>query len=117
MKAEGLTDDAENRIIDCLVKEKFIDERRFCRSFINDRLKFNRWGHIKTGYELKRRNIKAEIYSEALDEDDEDEYVSALNDLLKSKKRSTKGRSAQDVFQKLYPSNTACENHDELSPE
>jgi regulatory protein len=102
MKAEGVTDDAGNRIINRLVKEKFIDERRFCRSFVNDKLKFNRWGRIKTGYELKKRNIKPEIYSEAFDAVDESEYVSILNDLLKSKKRSVKGRSAQDVFQKLY---------------
>ncbi|MDR1382162.1 MAG: RecX family transcriptional regulator [Tannerella sp.] len=102
IKAAGLTDDAENRIVNRLIGEKFIDERRFCRSFVSDKLKFNRWGRIKTGYELRMRNIDPEIYSEAIDAIDEDEYLSVLNDLLKSKKRLVKGRSAQDVFQKLY---------------
>ena len=102
MKNAGLTEDAEKRIIDRLLQEKFIDERRFCRSFVNDKLKFNRWGRIKTTYELKRKNIKPEIYSEALEAIDENEYISVLSGLLKSKKHSVKGRSTQDVFQKIY---------------
>jgi regulatory protein len=102
MKTAGLTEDAEGRIIDRLIREKFIDERRFCRSFVNDKLKFNHWGRMKMSYELKRRSIKPEIYSDALESIDENEYLSVLSGLLKSKKRSVKGRSAQDVFQKLY---------------
>ncbi|MDR1523631.1 MAG: RecX family transcriptional regulator [Tannerella sp.] len=102
IKTAGLTKEAENRIIDRLVRENFIDERRFCRSFVSDKLKFNHWGRIKTGYELKKRNIKPEICSEAFESIDENEYISVLTGLLKSKKRSVKGRSAQDVFQKLY---------------
>ncbi|MDR2681374.1 MAG: RecX family transcriptional regulator [Tannerella sp.] len=102
IKTAGLTEEAENRIIDRLLREKFIDERRFCRSFVNDKLKFNHWGRIKTGYELKKKHIKPETYSEAFDAIDENEYLSVLTGLLKSKKRSVKGRSAQEVFQKLY---------------
>ncbi|MDR2775099.1 MAG: RecX family transcriptional regulator [Tannerella sp.] len=99
---ETPANDAEKWIIGRLIAEKFIDERRFCRSFVNDKLKFNRWGRIKIGHELKKKNIKPEIYSEAIDSIEEDEYISILSDLLKSKKRSIKGRSAQDVSRKLY---------------
>jgi regulatory protein len=102
IKTAGLTESAADRIIKWLIQEKFIDEQRFCRSFINDKLKFNHWGRIKIGYELKKRNIKPETYSDAMDAIDENEYISILNDLLKSKKRSVKGHSTQDIFQKLY---------------
>ena len=71
IKASGFTEDIINRIINRLIQEKFIDEQRFCRSFVNDKLKFNHWGRIKIAYELKKRNIKPEIYSEALDSIDE----------------------------------------------
>jgi regulatory protein len=94
--------DTESRIINRLIKEKFIDERRFCRSFVNDKLKFNHWGRIKIVYELRKRNIKPETYSDAIDSIDENEYMSILTGLIKSKKRSVKGHSAQDNFQKLY---------------
>jgi regulatory protein len=102
IKTAGLAEDAANRIVNRLIQERFIDERRFCHSFINDKVKFNHWGRIKIGYELKRKNIDPEIYSEAMDAIDESHYLSVLHHLLKSKKRSVKGRSAQDTFQKLY---------------
>lgn len=102
IKTENLPEDAEKRIIDRLILEKFIDEKRFSRSFVNDKFKFNHWGRIKIIYELKKRNIKPEVYYDAIDNIDEDEYISVLADLLKNKKRTTKGRSPQDVFQKLY---------------
>ena len=101
IKTEGLPVEAEKRIIDYLLKEKFIDEKRFCRSFVNDKFKFNHWGRIKICYELKSRNISQDVYYEAIENIDEDEYISVLNDLLKSKKRTTTGRSPQDIFQKL----------------
>ncbi len=102
IKAAGLAEDSTNRIISRLIQEKFIDEQRFCRSFVNDKLKFNHWGRIKIGYELKRRNIDPETYSDAIEAINESEYTSVLHHLLKSKKQSVKGRSTQDTFQKLY---------------
>ena len=101
IKNEGLPVEAEKRIINYLLKEKFIDEKRFCRSFVNDKFKFNHWGRIKICYELKSRNIPQDIYYEAIENIDEDEYISVLTDMLKSKKRTTNGRSPQDIFQKL----------------
>jgi len=102
IKAEKLSGEAEKRIINRLVQEKFIDEKRFCRSFVNDKFKFNHWGRIKICFELKNRNINPDIYYEAIDAIDDDEYASVLSDMLKSKKRTVNGRSPQDVFQKLH---------------
>ena len=101
IKAVNPSGDVEKRIIEYLVQEKFIDEKRFCRSFVNDKFKFNHWGRIKICYELKIRNISPEIYYDAVDTIDEEEYMSVLTNLLKSKKKTVKGRSQQDVFQKL----------------
>ena len=101
IKAEGLPAEAEKRITDYLLKEKYLDEARFCRSFVNDKFKFNHWGRIKICYELQSRFIPQEVYYEAIEDIDEDEYISVLTDLLKSKKRTVKGRSPQDIFQKL----------------
>ena len=99
--SEHLPEGVEKQIINRLVQEKFIDENRFCRSFTNDKLKFNHWGRIKIIYELKKRNISSEIYREAISAIDENVYMSILADILKMKKRTTKGRSEQDIFRKL----------------
>ena len=102
IQIENLSGDAEKRIIDKLLQDKFIDEKRFARSFVHDKFYFNRWGRIKIAYELKLRGILPEVYYEAIEAIDEDEYMSALFEILTNKKKLTKGRSSQDLFQKLY---------------
>ena len=101
IQAANLPADAEKRIIGSLLREKFIDEKRYASSFVHDKFFFNRWGRIKIAYELKLRGIQQETYYEAIETIDEDEYQAALSELLTNKKRATKGRSPQGEFQKL----------------
>ena len=99
--AAGLPPDASERIIARLLKERFIDESRYTRFFVNDKLRFNKWGRVKIGYELYKKNIPSPIREESLAAIDEGEYRSILLDLLKSKKKSTKGKDERDLFNKL----------------
>ncbi len=55
--AAGLPPDASERIIARLLKERFIDESRYTRFFVNDKLRFNKWGRVKIGHELYKKNI------------------------------------------------------------
>jgi regulatory protein len=99
--AAGVAPEMGKRIIERLVKENFINESRYSRSFVNDKFKFNRWGRIRIRYELQRKKIPDELISAALDEIDEEAYRSLLFDLLKERKRTIKGNSERDVFYKL----------------
>lgn len=101
IEAAGLPAEATERILDRLVEEKFIDERRFARSFVNDKLRFNKWGRIKISYELQKKKIPADIREEALAAIDEETYRLILHDLLKTKKRGTRGKDERDLFYKL----------------
>lgn len=101
IEAAGLAPEAAERIIGRLVEERFIDEARYARFFVNDKLRFNKWGRVKISYELYRKEIPASIREEALDAIDETEYRSILFDLLKSKRRSVKGKDDRDTFGKL----------------
>jgi regulatory protein len=98
----GLPDEAGERIIAALTKERFIDEARFARSFVHDRLRFNQWGRIKTAYELRRKGIPPAICREALEEIDEPAYRSALLSLLEKKKRTMRGKNEQDLYAGLF---------------
>lgn len=101
LQSEDLSKEEKQHIIDRLLQEKFIDEKRFSRSFVHDKFKLNGWGRIKIGYELNSRGIKPDDYYEAIESIDEDEYLTVLTDLLTKKKRTVKGHSPQDIFQKL----------------
>ena len=102
LQTAHLSESAEKRIIDQLLREKFIDEKRFCRSFVHDKFHFNHWGRVKIAYELKLRGIQPDDYYEALETIDEDAYLAVLTEILTAKKRSIKGRTSQEMYGKLF---------------
>lgn len=87
IKAAGLAGEESDRIVSRLLQERFIDESRFARYFVNDKLRFNKWGRVKINYEMQRKGIPSSIRSEALEGIDEQEYRSILLSLLKSKRK------------------------------
>lgn len=99
----GIAPEDGETIITRLLKEKFIDEERYCRSFINDKYKYNRWGRIKIGYALRMKRIPDATVYDAMDEViDEDIYMDNLTDLLKEKSKSVRGANKAEVSAKLY---------------
>jgi regulatory protein len=102
IQAAGLTDEAAGRIIAALEKENFIDEARYARSFVNDRLRFNRWGRIKIAAELRRKGIPPALCREALEAIDEDAYRSGLLDLLQKKQQTLNRKDERETFALLY---------------
>lgn len=101
LSAAGLPPDAAERIVARLVQEKFIDESRYIRSFVNDKLRFNKWGRVKIAYELRRKHLPENVCAEALTVIDEEEYRALLLSLLKEKKKTIRGKDNRDVFGKL----------------
>ena len=87
--------------IDYLTKEHFLDEERFVRFFVNDKLRFNKWGKVKLRFMLRQKQIPEIIVREALDQIDDDLYIKTLQSLLKSKVKSVKGISEYERKGKL----------------
>ena len=101
LAAWELTEDAVKRIIDRLKKEKYLDDTRFTRSFINDKLNFNKWGRTKIIYELKKRSIPESVYRPILDGFSGDEFEKQLIHILSVKIKSVKGKNDYDKKTKL----------------
>lgn len=102
LKATDLSDEACERIITRLCSEKFIDETRYVRAFIKDKLRFSKWGRIKIRYELSRKQISPSLIDSVLDDIDMTAYTDTLKEILNQKKKSTKGKTTQDIYIKLY---------------
>ena len=92
---------ASERIIQYLIKEKFIDENRYCKCFVSDKLRFNKWGKIKISYMLQQKKIPQHIISSALQQIDEEEYNNILIELLKEKRKFVKGKTKYEEQIKL----------------
>ncbi len=96
LQSWGINSQEQEEIIDSLIDDKFIDENRFTPVFVRDKFRFNRWGRIKIAYHLRQKQIPSDIIENALQEIDEQEYISTLTNLLQSK---LKGLKEVDKYQ------------------
>ena len=101
MKRWDVDETAQNRIIARLVKERYIDDERFSRAFVKDKIRYNKWGRRKVQQALWMKRIDDETQQRVLDEIDEKEYLDVLRPLLKQKRKSIKANSDYELNQKL----------------
>ena len=101
MKRWEIDETAQNRIIDRLVKERYIDNERYARAFVKDKIRYNKWGRRKVQQALWMKRIDNDIQQRVLDEIDDKEYLDVLRPLLKQKRKSTKAAYDYELNQKL----------------
>lgn len=97
----GVPSGEQEKIIARLIEEKFIDEERYCRAFVNDKVKFNRWGRIKITAALREKHLPQEHIKEALENIDEDVYMQSLKDVIETKRKELKGDDDFATQQKI----------------
>ena len=93
-------------IINNLVKEGFIDESRYARAFVHDKVRFAKWGRVKIAQALWQKRIPQDIMDAALESIEDDEYLAALRDVVKAKFRTVKG--ATEYERKMKTMRSVC---------
>lgn len=101
MRRWGIEEAAQERVISRLVNERYVDDERFARAFINDKIRYNKWGRRKVQQALWQKHISDDIQSRLLDEVDDKVYVDILRPLLKQKRKTMKAQSDYELNQKL----------------
>lgn len=94
-------DEAE-ALVQRLLDEGYVNEERYCRAFINDKVRFARWGRVKIAQALRQKQISPSLFYPLLDDIDEEEYLGQLRRLLEAKQREVRGRNAYERKAKLY---------------
>ncbi|MDR3339527.1 MAG: RecX family transcriptional regulator [Candidatus Symbiothrix sp.] len=84
-----------------LKQDQFLDESRYCRAFVNDKSKYNRWGIYKIKFELTKKQIPENLIREALENSNPEENTAQLRLLLEQKRKSVKGKNEFEIRQKL----------------
>ena len=101
MKRWGLDEMAQNRVVARLIKERYIDDERYARAFVKDKILYNKWGRRKIQQGLWMKRIDDDIQKRVLDEVDDEEYLNVLKPLLKQKRKITKAQNDYELNQKL----------------
>ena len=98
----GCTPDEAHELVDFLVDQKFVNERRYTEAFVRDKLRFNKWGRVKIAYMLRLQNIDKKIVMDVFSEIDETEYQQILTGELQKKYRAISRGNTIEISGKLF---------------
>lgn len=101
LAAWGVPSGEQHKIIERLQQEGFIDETRYCRAFVNDKVRFNRWGRIKIMAALREKRVPRELMNEAIENIDEEQYKASLAEVIALKRRELKEKDDYLTQQKI----------------
>lgn len=88
-------------VLQKLIENKFIDDRRYAEAFVRDKMRFSGWGAFKLRSALHAKGIAGEIVDEVLRSLDSDNMTERLRDRLERKMRTVKFASRYDLKSKL----------------
>lgn len=101
MRRWELSEEAQMRIMQRLVTERYVDDERFARAFVKDKVRYNKWGRRKVEQALWAKHIDEAIRRQVLDDVDDEEYLRILRPLLQQKRKSTKATNDYEMNGKL----------------
>ena len=101
MRRWELPEAVQARVMARLVKERYVDDERYARAFVKDKIRYNKWGRRKVQQALWLKRIDNAIQQTVLDEISGEEYLKVLKPLLKQKSKSIKAESDYERNQKL----------------
>lgn len=101
MRRWDMSDEAQARVMARLVSERYVDDERYARAFVRDKIRYNKWGRRKVEQGLWAKHIDDDIRERVLGEVGDDEYLSVLRPLLQQKRRSVNADSDYELNQKL----------------
>jgi len=91
----------KSAVIDKLIKDKFIDEVRYCRAFARDHFTYSQWGRVKITQGLRSKNIRAEAIASGLESIDEEEYLALLKKIVGDQQKRIKAKNRYDLKGKI----------------
>ena len=100
--AWGVEEPDRLKIIERLMDDDFINEKRYAKSFVRDKFHLNKWGKIKITMALREKGIDKELINNSLNLIDEGEYEELLASLLKSKQKTIKYEFEYEKQGKLF---------------
>lgn len=86
-----LIDEAKDEIILYLLKENYLNEERFTRSYIRGKFYIKHWGRNKIRMHLKQKQISEKLINSCFDEIDEDDYEKMIRKIFEDYYSRQKG--------------------------
>ena len=83
--------EAAGKVVEALVKERFVDDARYAAAFAREKAALQGWGPVKIRFQLRGKGIPEEAISAALEEIEPEKAGTRLTQLLVAKARTLQG--------------------------
>lgn len=85
LKKKNVSEDIIDNIIKRLEKNKLLEDNKFCKAFINDKIKFTSMGPYKIKNELYKLGIDKNIIEENINNINQEVLIDRLNKIIEKK--------------------------------
>ena len=76
MRRWELPEEEQARVMQRLISERYVDDERYARAFVKDKVRYNKWGRRKVEQALWQKHIDEDIRQRVLDEVDDSRSAS-----------------------------------------
>ena len=98
----GATGVQIDEVIGILKEQKYIDEQRYCRAFVHDKVAFQGWGRMKIVMGLRAKRLPEAAIQEAVEDIDEKIYASNMRKAMHSKRGQDRQKVMRFMLQRGY---------------
>lgn len=96
MRRWGLSDEDAHKVLDRLLRERFIDDSRYAAAYVREKSRLGGWGARKIAASLRAKRVAPKVIEEALGQLSSEDTASRLEELLRKKAAKT---TASDAYQ------------------
>ena len=101
MRTWGVPENERQAVVDKLVAQRFIDNRRYAEAYQREKSQISGWGARKIAAQLRSKGIERNIIEEVVNNIDESEQLNTLVKKLRRKLTTTKASSEYELRGKL----------------
>lgn len=101
MRRWGVSDSDARKILDRLVRERFIDDQRYADAYVREKSRFAGWGARKINQALRVKKISPEIIEHSLAQIDSSQSGATIAALIERKAARTAHKDEWDLRGKL----------------
>ncbi len=101
MRQWGLSDEDQAAVMQKLIEGTYVDDERYAHAYVNDKVRYGKWGPLKIAQGLRMKHIAEHIVSSALGDVDDEDYLDVLRPLVRQKMRTTRAASDYELRMKV----------------
>ena len=98
----GAPDEINDEIVETLYANTFLNDERFCRAYVHDKLEIQHWGRMKIHAGLSALQIPESIISAVLKEINQTRYLSVLRKVAQQRQPVTKEQLFRFLLQRGF---------------